>query len=136
MRLELQPLGIRAIYVLTGAVKSNITVRMMRERPPRLSEPSLYFSIREKAEAAMCGEPFQGKEMAAEVYSKKVVGDLLDGRPPNLICRGYAATMAWTAWFLEGFSKGLWDSLSWRLGDLDLLEATITKRARVSKKSV
>jgi len=85
MRLELQPLGIRAIYVLTGVVKSNITVGMMRERPPGLSETSLYFSIREKAEAAMCGEPFRGKDIAAEVYSKEVVGNLLDGRPPNLI---------------------------------------------------
>jgi hypothetical protein len=42
----------------------------------------LYFFIREKAEAAMRGEPVRGKELAAEVYSKKVVGDLLDERFP------------------------------------------------------
>ena len=134
MRLELQPLGIRSVYVLTGVVKSNITMGMMRERPPKLPERSLYMPIKEKAEAAMGGEAVRGKEMDAEIYAKKVVGDLLNGRPPNLICRGYSATMTWTAWFLEGFSKGLWDSLGRRLGGLNLLEAKMTVKDKESDK--
>lgn len=124
-RMELEPFGVRVVYLCTAVVASNITIKGMRETPSKLPDGSLHAPVKAEMEAVMSGEPIWGREMNAEVYAKKMVGDLLDGGTPRWIWRGTSATITWWVWFLEGFWKGMWDPLMRRVGGLHLLEARL-----------
>jgi len=123
LRIELAPFGIRVVQLVTGVASSNIT----REFKPRAMPPdSLYTPIKAEIEKALAGRDVAGKEMAGDVYAKKVVGDLLGGRsPPVWIWRGSFASTMYCVWLLGCFWKGLFDSPISRLFGLQLLPARL-----------
>lgn len=118
LRMELQPFGIRAVYMSTGIVGSNITLKQMRDMLAKLPQNSFYEPVRAEVEEAWSGKMVRGKEMDADVFARKVVADLLDGwfGTPVWILRGWTGTTAWWIPFLGCFWKGLWDPFWRRFG--------------------
>ena len=110
MRVELQPLGVNVVEVVTGMAQSNIT---KFEKQFILPRGSFYESIREGLERCMSGKDADGYQMKADVWARKVVGDLLDGwfGTPKWIWRGaFASTMYVIVW-MEMFWKGCTDPM-------------------------
>jgi short-subunit dehydrogenase len=75
LALEMKPLGVKVIIVITG----NIRTKWFSNSPRfELPEGSYYSSIGDRIGVFARGE--QGhSEMEPEVYAEKVVGDVLDG---------------------------------------------------------
>ncbi|SMN20570.1 similar to Saccharomyces cerevisiae YIL124W AYR1 NADPH-dependent 1-acyl dihydroxyacetone phosphate reductase found in lipid particles, ER, and mitochondrial outer membrane [Maudiozyma saulgeensis] len=87
LHLEMKPFGVRIINAVTGGVDTNIS----DTRP--LPEGSIYEFPEGK-------EAFEGRQrmaknhhpMSAEVYAKKLMGDILSSRDPVDVYRGTMAT--------------------------------------------
>lgn len=89
LRLELRPLGVRVVHVMTGGVQSNMTGAADGDKMPA---ESLYEPVREmveKRKMMMSLETF----VTAEEFARQVADDLLGGSPPPVLWRGTMALM-------------------------------------------
>ena len=132
LRVEMQPFGVRVVELVTGMASSNMVNNLHRHTLP---EGSLYAPVKAEMDQAMAGEQVRGKEMKGDVYARKVVGDLLDGRRvPVWIWRGYLASTMWFVWIVKCLWKGILDGLMIKLMKLDLLEKRLKEKKLKGRK--
>jgi len=92
LRIELAPLGVDVITVMSGGVASAASQTAQR-RGPNVPDQSLYRQLAQSIEANEAGRSIKSTEPAE--YSKQVADDLLGKRPRLLIWRGAFAWLAW-----------------------------------------
>ncbi|XDG10124.1 hypothetical protein ABKA04_009739 [Annulohypoxylon sp. FPYF3050] len=99
LRVELAPLGVKFVTLITGGV----TTKLFENAPTELPENSLYQPVKQKIEK--CEFLDGGTFLEAEEYAKQVVGDLLKPTPKLNIWRGGMVTFAWilSVFGWEGF---------------------------------
>lgn len=99
LRVELKPLGVRFVTVVTGGVKT----RLYDNAPVELPADSLYAPIAHTIE----GREFihNVRRDDAEDYARAVVADLLKPAPRWTLWHGSQSTLAW---FLSWFG---WDGM-------------------------
>jgi 1-acylglycerone phosphate reductase len=112
IRVELQPFGIKVVEIVTGMAMSNMT-DFEKQPPLTLPEGSLYFPLKEKFEQAASGNKASGRQMSAEKWAKRVVGDLEGGwfGTPKQIWRGAFATTMYWVYLIDVLWKGCLDGL-------------------------
>ena len=104
MRLELAPFGIKVIDLKTARVHSNFFGNVTaNDRSVTLPEGSIYNVAKDTVESLLRGEPLHTEAMDAHVWAKKVVGDLTQKNPPNVVWRGMAATLVWVGTFFPSW---------------------------------
>ena len=96
-RLELAPFGIKVIDMKTGGVSTNFFQNMQTAHTVTLPADSMYQVAKEKIEFFMNGKEFEkpGQTQQADIWAKKVVGDLTKSSPPTMVWRGANASLAW-----------------------------------------
>lgn len=98
LRVELEPLGVSVITIVTGGVKSRIA-RTERSLP----EGSYYEAIREEYERRQ--KHSQEGAMDTEEYARSVVGKVLGGGKKWM----WEGNKSWVVWFLDTFApRGIW----------------------------
>ena len=113
LRVEMKPLGVSVITIVTGGVKSRIS-RAERMLP----ENSFYADVEEEYQARL--HHSQMGAMANEEYAKSVVEQILpDGAlwPWSWLLRGsrkrwiWEGNKSWVVWFVAGgwVWSGFWD---------------------------
>lgn len=88
MRLELAPLHISVLTVVTGAIETSF---MSNIKEPHFPPDSHYLAIEEKAKALARGEDGYARTKR-EVYAENVVKDVLAGKTGK-VWHGASATM-------------------------------------------
>ncbi|CAK7220120.1 NADPH-dependent 1-acyl dihydroxyacetone phosphate reductase [Sporothrix bragantina] len=111
LRVELAPLGVRVVTIVTGAVSTHL----FDNATPRcnLPEDSLYVTLKDRIEKY---DFLDGVNWTlAQDYARQVASDLLRPSPKPLVWRAATSTMAW---FLSIFGwTGMTDSpMSKRVG--------------------
>ncbi|EUC27424.1 hypothetical protein COCCADRAFT_9982 [Bipolaris zeicola 26-R-13] len=91
MRLEMAPLGVRVISLVTGAVASNI---MTNGAIPKLQDTSPFKPAQKEIVALAKGEDGHTR-MPTETFAKKVVDDVLGGAQGKLWRGQMASTIYW-----------------------------------------
>lgn len=91
LRLELAPLGVRVVSVITGAVDTNI---MRNSSMPMLPPSSRYLAAKKQIIDLAMGAAEDGvQRMATEAFAEKVVGDVLGGANGKIWRGEYASTV-------------------------------------------
>ncbi|KAJ8128834.1 hypothetical protein O1611_g4797 [Lasiodiplodia mahajangana] len=111
LRIELAPLGIGCVTLMTGSVRT----KLFENAPSNVPEQSFYSAVASKIE----GKEFlkNARWVDADEFAKQVVGDLLRSKPKLDIWRGGLATVAsWLAWF--GW-EGMLDSAMLKANNLN-----------------
>ncbi|TGO15386.1 hypothetical protein BTUL_0041g00720 [Botrytis tulipae] len=116
LRLELEPLGVKAILVITGGVKT----KFFDNQPSvKLPDNSPYAPARDLIESAAAGHVVLSTAMDVDVYANKVVKNALKKNPQT---HQWAGGDAWTIWFVSTFLwHTSWDLLlpsRWRIPEL------------------
>jgi 1-acylglycerone phosphate reductase len=120
LRVELAPLGVKVVTIVTGGVKSNIA-RTDRALP----EGSYYIPLNAEYQRRL--KHSQEGAMPNEAYAKSVVSHVLKKSPSPFVWEG---KMAWVVWFAQRFVElifgtaavswismvGLWSKLMNDLG--------------------
>ena len=121
MRVELAPFGVRVVHLITGLCQSNI---WPPETPPRLPANSVYAVVGDEMEAGMLGNSAAFRFQDADVYARKLVGDLVDvGRPAVWLYRGTGSTIVW---YLSTFLwRGALDGVFRRFGGINKLSGKL-----------
>ncbi|KAI1190976.1 hypothetical protein F5B17DRAFT_9368 [Nemania serpens] len=111
LRIELAPLGINCVTLMTGSVRT----KLFENAPSKVPESSLYSPIASRIEEREILKHAQWVD--ADQFAKQVVGDLLRPKPRLGIWRGGLATAAsWLGWL--GW-EGMLDSASLKANHLD-----------------
>ncbi|KAI0102869.1 hypothetical protein GGR51DRAFT_273536 [Nemania sp. FL0031] len=111
LRIELAPLGIGCVTVMTGSVRT----KLFENAPSNVPEQSFYSAVASKIESREFLKNAQWVD--ADEFAKQVVRDLLKSKPKLDIWRGGLATVAsWLAWF--GW-EGMLDSAMLKGNNLD-----------------
>ncbi|KAH8900641.1 short-chain dehydrogenase/reductase [Thozetella sp. PMI_491] len=91
LRLELAPLGVRVVTVVTGSVESHLFKNA--DAGSKVPEGSFYTPIKSRIEKR---EFLDGvKWTAPEDYAKQVVTDLVNDKPKPILWRAAFSTAAW-----------------------------------------
>ncbi|KAJ8105164.1 hypothetical protein ONZ43_g7534 [Nemania bipapillata] len=111
LRIELAPLGIRCVTLMTGSVRT----KLFENAPSKVPEHSLYSAVASKIE----GRDFlkNAQWANADEFAKQVVGDLLKQKPKLDIWRGGLATVA--SWLARLGWEGMLDSAMLKANHLD-----------------
>ncbi|KAF5872415.1 putative short-chain dehydrogenase protein [Botrytis fragariae] len=106
LRLELEPLGVKAILVITGGVKT----KFFDNQPSvKLPDNSPYAPARDMVETAAAGHIILSTAVDVDVYANKVVKNALKKHPQT---HQLAGGDAWAVWFLSTFFwHTIWDLL-------------------------
>ena len=100
LRLELAPLGVRVLSVITGAVETNIFANTAAFELPG---NSLYRGVEDRITRRARGEDIEGQQMKAHVFAEKLVADVLGGKT-GVARRGkWSTSIGWLVWALPGF---------------------------------
>jgi 1-acylglycerone phosphate reductase len=91
MRVELAPFGVLVVNAVAGSIRSKFWENVAI---PTIKEGSLYASVKKKAEQSMSGE-LVSMFADADVYVRKVVGDVLRSQPAPHVYRGAMVSFAW-----------------------------------------
>lgn len=91
LRLEVAPLGVKVITVMTGIVATNMFSNAPHDALP---ENSYYKMANEEIAVLASGEKFVGTAMPPAVYAEGVVNDVLSGYS-GMTWRGKIASMGW-----------------------------------------
>lgn len=91
LRLEVAPLGVKVITIMTGIVATNMFSNSPQDALP---ENSYYKVANEDIAVLASGEKFVGTAMPPAVYAKGVVNDVLGGHS-GMTWRGKIASMGW-----------------------------------------
>lgn len=89
LRVELQPLGVKCIVVMSGAVRTKLFDKYTATIPA----DSIYAPIAAKIEKRDFTK--SPAYVDPQVYAQQVVGDILKTKPPMTIWRGGLTTIAW-----------------------------------------
>ncbi|KIW32234.1 uncharacterized protein PV07_03794 [Cladophialophora immunda] len=98
-RLELAPLGVRTLTLVTAAVKSNVFANMA---PPQIPENSYYYGIRDYIEG-LCDGSMQESGITAKQFGLQVVRQVGKGKTGKYWVGGGASSARWAAWLLPAF---------------------------------
>ncbi|ATZ55688.1 hypothetical protein BCIN_12g02560 [Botrytis cinerea B05.10] len=125
LRLELEPLGVKAILVVTGAIKT----KFFDNQPSvTLPDDSPYAPARDIVEHAAAGHVISSTGEDVDVYAKKVVKNALKKKPQT---HQWTGGDAWPVWFASTFfPHTIWDLLlpsRWSIPE-------VKKRISVAKK--
>lgn len=107
MRSEFAPFGIKVVDLKTAGVRTNFYDNIgANDLQVKLPANSMYQPAREAIETMMQGKEVMKDAHEADVWAKRVVGDLTKSNPPWEIWRGQRATMVWFAslfpsWFMD-----------------------------------
>ncbi|KAI4141704.1 MAG: hypothetical protein LQ340_007565 [Diploschistes diacapsis] len=88
LRVEMEPLGVKVMTVVTGAVKTQIFANVPTNRLP---ESSVYRAAEAEIRKRMLGEDLPGSTSTAK-FSRSVIKDVLASRTGHTY-RGYLATV-------------------------------------------
>lgn len=91
MRRELAPLGVRAVLLKTGSVRTGLFGNALGGT--RLPEGSLYAPLREWIEGRQM--ELRGRHINSDVYARGVVDELLRDNVKSVVWRGGLTTLAW-----------------------------------------
>ncbi|KAF7924498.1 hypothetical protein BELL_0041g00370 [Botrytis elliptica] len=106
LRLELEPLGVKAILVMTGVVKTNF---FDNQPSVKLPDNSPYAPARDIVESAAAGHAVLSNAVDVDVYANKVVKNALKKHPQT---HQWAGGDAWVVWFVSTFLwHTIWDLL-------------------------
>jgi len=100
LRIEMVPLGVKVLTIVTGSVKTNINVNGSGFEP---KPESKYASIESNINNLAHGNDIPN-QMSAEVYAEKVVNDILGGAKGK-IWRGGNSTIVRV--FVGDYAAGL-----------------------------
>lgn len=127
LRLELAPLGVRVINLVTGAVRSTFF-----DNAPRAVLPpgSLYVLAKETIERMMTGAHIAANGTDPARWAERVVKDLDQENPPHWIFRGRHASEVRIASLLP---VGFLDRVMKKLSGLDVVEQKIKGQAGSGK---
>lgn len=96
LRVELEPFRVKVIELKSSLVKSNAVTGKPKPDANTIPKGSIYEPARKLIDSTLQGNSDQfGQGMETQVYADKVVGDLLQKTPPNVIFRGEGSWMAW-----------------------------------------
>ncbi|KAI0409728.1 hypothetical protein F4802DRAFT_593365 [Xylaria palmicola] len=111
LRVELAPLGINCVTLMTGSVRSNL----FENAPTKVPDQSLYSAVADRIEKR---EFLEGARwIDADEFARRIADDLLKPTPKPVIWRGGLATVAsWLAWL--GW-EGMLDSAVFKANHLD-----------------
>ncbi|KIX95519.1 uncharacterized protein Z520_08639 [Fonsecaea multimorphosa CBS 102226] len=98
-RLELAPLGVRTLTLVTAAVKSNVFTNMGQ---PNIPETSYYYGIRDYI-AGLCDGRMQEDGITAKQFGLKVVRQVEKGKTGKYWVGGGASSARFAAWLLPDF---------------------------------
>ena len=113
LQLELAPLGVKVVTVVTGAID---TLLLPNAPPFSLPPSSQYKSIEKEIAARTRGEDGTPRTNAA-AFAEKVVGDVL-GKNGGTVWRGSMASVIWWAgwfpstWLVSCRPRGIREGLS------------------------
>ncbi|TKA23294.1 hypothetical protein B0A50_07351 [Salinomyces thailandicus] len=120
LRVELAPLGVRVLTIVTGGVQSQIA-RTHRSLP----EDSFYAVVKEEYERRQTHSQQVG--MPNEVYARSVVRQVLTGGKSDV----WEGALSWVAWFVVSFlPRGVMDWYMTREFKLWKLRGTATKKVQ------
>ncbi|KAK6075940.1 oxidoreductase [Seiridium cupressi] len=103
LRLELRPLGVDVLHIVTGGVSTKFYSNSTGQKLP---ENSLYEPISADIEKAVAGHTATGLQtMTPETYARKVVSNVLSSSPTTTMWIGGQSFLSWT-----GVKFG-WDSI-------------------------
>ncbi|KAH8653820.1 hypothetical protein BX600DRAFT_86177 [Xylariales sp. PMI_506] len=122
LRLELQPLGIKVIELVTGTVKTSFFENFPDAALPDGSEYSI---AKEEIESFMSGGPTHTSVIEADAWAAMVAKDLNQPNPPYQIWRG---TLAGQIRILSSFRPSLFDGQMKKLVGLDVFEKKINEQ--------
>ncbi|KAL4788390.1 hypothetical protein BJX76DRAFT_366835 [Aspergillus varians] len=91
LRLEVAPLGVKVVTIMTGIVASNMFANTPHDSLP---ESSYYTVASQDIAVTASGEKFASTAMPAAVYAQGVVDDVLRGHS-GMTWRGKIASMGW-----------------------------------------
>lgn len=92
LRIELEPLGVKVVLVITGAVTTNF---LDNKSGCRLNSDSLYSSARGPIEALMNGSAVKGNFTPAQDFAQRVVHNALKPSPQLRFWAGGVSTSIW-----------------------------------------
>ncbi|KAI1118959.1 hypothetical protein F5Y14DRAFT_185932 [Nemania sp. NC0429] len=111
LRIELAPLGINCVTLMTGSVST----KLFENAPSKVPEDSFYSPVASRIEEREILKHAQWVD--ADQFAKQVAGDLLRPKPRPAIWRGGLATAAsWLGWL--GW-EGMLDSALLKANHLD-----------------
>jgi len=93
LRVELAPLGVKVVTIVTGGIQSNIA-RVRRTLP----DGSYYIPVNAEYQRRLTHS--QEGAMPNEAYAKSVVSHVLKSNPPRWVWEG---NKAWMVWFVQRF---------------------------------
>jgi 1-acylglycerone phosphate reductase len=93
MRLELRPLGIEVLHVVTGGISTKFFANSAGQKLPA---SSIYAPIAAEMEANLAGaESSSTQTMTPEVYAQKVVSNTLSWWPTKTMWVGGMSLLSW-----------------------------------------
>ncbi|KIX02150.1 uncharacterized protein Z518_08089 [Rhinocladiella mackenziei CBS 650.93] len=95
-RLELAPLGVRTITLVTAAVKSNVFTNL---KPTKIPENSYYYGIKGYIEE-LCDGRLQASGITSKQFGVKVVREVEKGRTGKYWVGGGAVSARYAIWLL------------------------------------
>ncbi|KAF2497890.1 oxidoreductase [Lophium mytilinum] len=93
LRIEMAPLGVKVVTIITGGVKSNIA-RIERTLP----DGSYYIPVSAEYQRRLTHSQEVG--MPTDSYAKSVVNHVLTPNPARWV---WAGSASWTIWFVQRF---------------------------------
>ncbi|KAI0861218.1 NAD(P)-binding protein [Xylaria cubensis] len=113
LRVEMAPLGVRVLTIISGEIGTNI---LKRDRHRELPEYSLFAPLRESFKSHVTRTPNTTDRME---YAKNVCVQSLNNNPPIWYWFGKTT---WTVRFLDTVGwRGVWDYVFWHMFDLGKL---------------
>ncbi|KAH6995603.1 hypothetical protein BKA56DRAFT_627410 [Ilyonectria sp. MPI-CAGE-AT-0026] len=102
MRVEMEPLGVKVIHVVTGGIATGF---YSHAGEGEFSETSLYYPARESLGSWLSGQSQESLQLTKpEQYAKAVIDNALSSFPSSFHYTGYGS---FATWF---FSKCLWNN--------------------------
>ena len=99
MRLELKPLNVKVLTVVTGAIETSIHVNAPGVKLP---EKSFYRAVQNRLNALKTDE-VKVKRTEAHVYAEKVVNDVLGGASGKTFRGSYSSIAKYATMYLPTF---------------------------------
>ena len=99
-RLELAPLGVRTLTLVTAGTKSNVFTNM---GPPKIPETSYYYGIRDYVEE-LCDGRMQKDAITPEKFGAKVVREVEKGRTGKYWIGEGATSARLAVWLLPDWA--------------------------------
>lgn len=125
LRLELRPLGVEVLHIVTGGISTKFYSNATGQKLP---ENSLYTPIAADIEKALAGHTATTLQtMTPETYAQKVVANTLSSSPTTTMWIGSATTLGWLG------TKFGWDAIRDFLVSYKMGMSSLTKKYQASR---